>query len=79
MDIWGNFEYEGESYYVEIFYLSGHTIKAFAKKITKINGDMYDSLDVPVGAVWDIADSKKAAIQAIKSLRTQYPSKVKFR
>lgn len=69
LDIWRNFENQGQLYYIEVFYYKNRTIQAFAHlrpgKVQPI------SEEFPIGIGCDDRDPRKAAIQAIYNIKNQ--------
>ena len=69
LDIWRNFENQGQLYYIEVFYYKDGTIQAFANnspgKVQHI------SEEYPIGIGQDDHDPTKAAIQAIYDIEHQ--------
>jgi hypothetical protein len=69
LDIWRNFENQGQLYYIEVFYYKDGTIQAFANnspgKVRHI------SEEYPIGIGQDDHDPTKAAIQAINNILNQ--------
>jgi hypothetical protein len=69
MDIWRNFENNGQMYYIEVFHYSDGTIQAFA---TKRPGKVqHIAEEFPIGIGRDDHDPTKAAIQAIDNIQHQ--------
>jgi hypothetical protein len=69
MDIWRNFEYDGELYYIEVFCYIDGTIQAFASKMPGKVQHIFE--DFPIGIGRDDIDSTKATIQAIDNIQYQ--------
>ncbi|MFS0777646.1 hypothetical protein ABC255_16800 [Neobacillus sp. 3P2-tot-E-2] len=69
LDIWKNYEYKGQQYYIEIFHYSDGTIQAFANK--RANKVQHILEEFPIGHGWDDDDPKRAAVQAINNILIQ--------
>jgi hypothetical protein len=69
MDIWRNFEYDGELYYIEVFYYTDGTIQAFANKKSGKVQHIFE--DFPIGIGRDNHRATKAAIKAITNIFNQ--------
>jgi hypothetical protein len=69
MDIWRNFEYQGELYYIEVFHYIDGTIQAFANK--RSGKVQHISEEFPIGIGQDDHNPTKAAIQGINNILNQ--------
>ena len=69
MDIWRNFEFQGELCYIEVFHYIDGTIQAFANK--RPDKDQHISEEFPIGIGRDEYNPTTAAIQAIDSIHYQ--------
>lgn len=69
VDIWRNFEYNGQLYYIEVFHYTNGNIKAFAN--TKPSKVQHIFEDFPIGIGWDEHDPTKAAVEAINNILNQ--------
>lgn len=69
LDIWRNFENQGQLYYIEVFHYIDGTITAFAmKRPGKVR---HISEEFPIGIGHDDHNPTKAAIQAIDTIQNQ--------
>lgn len=66
LEIWRNFEYKGQLYYIEIFHYSDGTIQAFANK--RPGKVQHISEESPIGHGLDDHDPKTAAVCAINNI-----------
>jgi hypothetical protein len=69
LDIWRNFNHEGQLYYIEVFHYIDGTIRAFANK--KPGKVQHISEEYPIGIGHDDHEPTKAAIQAINNIGDQ--------
>jgi hypothetical protein len=69
MDIWRNFEYDGDLHYIEVFHYIDGSIQAFASK--RPGKVQHISEEFPIGIGQDDHDPIKAAIQAINNISNQ--------
>lgn len=69
LDIWKDFEHQGQLYYIEVFHYLDGTIQAFANKRPGKVQQMTE--EFPIGLGRDGYNPTKAAIQAINNILNQ--------